>query len=419
MNHALTTRVVLGVTGGIAAYKSPDLVRRLRERGADVRVVMTRGAREFVTPLTFQAVSGNPVHTELLDEHAEAGMGHIELARWAERILVAPATAHALARLAHGFADDLLATVCLATAAPIVVAPAMNGQMWRASAVRENLARLRARGVEVLGPGTGDQACGEVGEGRMLEPIEIADALMAMAETETGRASEAGALAGLRVMVTAGPTREALDPVRFITNHSTGKMGYALAEAAREAGAVVTLVSGPTALEPPRGVELVSIESAADLHRAVIERIAGEDVFVAAAAVADYRPQSFSSSKLKKAPGPRSIALERTVDVLAEVGALERPPFTLGFAAETDDVERNARSKLERKRLDLIAANRVGVAGSGFAADDNALTVYWRGGQIVLGTAPKTTLARRLVEIVAEHYRDKHQAEDPRSASGH
>ncbi len=413
MNQLLTTRVVLGVTGGIAAYKSPDLVRRLRERGADVRVVMTRGAREFVTPLTFQAVSGNPVHTELLDERAEAGMGHIELARWADRVLIAPATAHALARLAHGFADDLLATVCLATEAPITVAPAMNNQMWRAPAVRENLARLRARGVAVLGPGAGDQACGEVGEGRMLEPLEIADALMAHAD------AGGGALAGLRVMVTAGPTREALDPVRFITNHSTGKMGYAVAVAAREAGAEVTLVSGPTALEAPRGVELVPIESAADLHRAVLERIADQDVFIAAAAVADYRPQSYSSSKIKKGDGPRSIPLERTVDVLAEVGALEHAPFTVGFAAETDDVERNARSKLSRKRLDLIAANRVGVAGSGFAADENALTVYWSAGEVALDRAPKSALARRLVEIVAEHYRDKHQAEDPRSASGH
>lgn len=410
MNDVLTTRVVLGVTGGIAAYKSPDLVRRLRERGADVRVVMTHGAREFVTPLTFQAVSGNPVHSELLDERAEAGMGHIELARWADHVLVAPATAHCLARLANGFADDLLATICLATEAPIAVAPAMNQQMWRAPVVRENLERLRARGVAVLGPGAGDQACGEVGAGRMLEPLDIARTLLEAPSAQ-------GILAGLHVMVTAGPTREALDPVRFITNHSTGKMGYAVARAAREAGAEVTLVSGPTALEPPAGVETVRIESAADLHREVIARIADQDIFVAAAAVADYRPRSYSGSKIKKGNGPRSIDLERTADVLAEVGALDPGPFTVGFAAETDDLEHHARGKLERKRLDLIAANRVGVAGSGFAADDNALTVYWPGGEIVLGHAPKLELARQLIEIVAEHHREKRQAQDSRPAA--
>jgi phosphopantothenoylcysteine decarboxylase/phosphopantothenate--cysteine ligase len=413
MNDALTTRVVLGVSGGIAAYKSPDLVRRLRERGAHVRVVMTRGACQFVTPLTFQAVSGHPVHVELLDERAEAAMGHIELARWADLVLVAPATAHCIARLAHGLADDLLTTLCLATEAPVHVAPAMNRQMWRARAVHDNVARLVSLGVRVHGPGTGDQACGEVGEGRMLEPAELADAVLAR--------PGAGALAGLRAMVTAGPTLEALDPVRFLSNHSSGKMGYAVACAARDAGAEVTLVSGPTALESPAGVATVNVQSAEEMRDAVMSAIARQDIFVAAAAVADYRPVRYSSSKIKKSESEgeaeRSLALERTPDILAQVGRLEPGPFTVGFAAETDDVGENARGKLARKGLDLIAANRVGVPGSGFGGDENDLTVYWEGGHAALGHAPKVVLARRLIEVIAEHYRGKRPAEDPRPAA--
>jgi phosphopantothenoylcysteine decarboxylase / phosphopantothenate---cysteine ligase len=382
------------VSGGIAAYKSADVVRRLRERGCEVRVVMTAAAREFVTPLTLQAVSGNPVHTELLDDRAEAAMGHIELARWADRVLIAPATADVMARIAHGLAPDLLTTLCLATEAPLVLAPAMNRQMWAAAATRANLEVLLARGVLVIGPGDGSQACGEVGAGRMIEPVDIAEQTMAPATT--------GRLAGLDVLVTAGPTREAIDPVRFLSNHSSGKMGYAVAAAARAAGARVTLVSGPTALPSPPGVERVNVVSALEMHSAVMERASHARVFFATAAVADYRPARSAPGKIKKdAPG-LELSLVRNPDILCEVAALRPGPFTVGFAAETENLEANARAKLEDKGLDLIAANQVGSAGTGFDADDNALVVLWRTGSRDLGTASKIELARGLVALVAE-----------------
>ena len=403
MSRLPNRRIVLGVAGGIAAYKSADLVRRLRDRDFEVRVVMTAAAREFVAPLTFQALSSNPVHCELLDEQAEAGMGHIELARWADLVLVAPATADVLARIAHGFADDLLTTVCLATTAPVVLAPAMNQQMWQAGATRANVLALLDRGVAMLGPGAGDQACGEVGPGRMLEPEEIADRVAAR--------FGGGALADLRVLVTAGPTREALDPVRFLTNHSSGKMGYAVAAAAAEAGARVSLVSGPTALPAPSGVERIEVTSAEEMYTEVMARAARCDLFIAAAAVADYRPARYAGRKIKKGDGPATLDLVRTPDIVAGVAAMDDRPFTVGFAAETESMQANAEDKLARKGLDMIAANRVGLPDRGFTSERNALTVLWRdGGSRELGLAPKAELARSLIGLVAERYRAEHPA---------
>ena len=403
MSRPPNRRIVLGVAGGIAAYKAADLVRRLREREFEVRVVMTAAAREFVTPLTFQALSSNPVHCELLDEQAEAGMGHIELARWADLVLIAPATANVLARLAHGLADDLLTTLCLATTAPLVLAPAMNRQMWHSSATRANVLTLFDRGVAMLGPGEGDQACGEVGPGRMLEPEEIAARVAAR--------FGGGALEGVDVLVTAGPTREALDPVRFLTNHSTGKMGYAVAAAAAEEGARVSLVSGPTALPAPAGVERIDVTSAQEMHAQVMARASGCDIFIAAAAVADYRPARCEEQKIKKGDGPAALDLVRTPDIVAAVAALDDRPFTVGFAAETESVVAHARDKLERKGLDMIAANRVGLPGRGFASERNALSVLWPDGRSrELALAPKAELARSLIGLVAERYRAEHPA---------
>jgi phosphopantothenoylcysteine decarboxylase/phosphopantothenate--cysteine ligase len=392
-------RILLGVTGGIAAYKSPDLVRRLSERGAEVQVVMTRGAREFVTELTFQAVSGRPVRSELWDKAAEAAMGHIELARWADEIVIAPATADCIAKLAHGLADDLLTTLCLASQAPISIAPAMNQAMWKHPATQANLALLRARGVRVLGPAAGEQACGDVGPGRMLEPVDIANQLFV--------AKPKGPFKGLKVVVTAGPTRERIDPVRFITNRSSGKMGYAVAEALREAGAEVVLVSGPVNLAVPAGVQRVDAESAEEMLKAVEDNLAGAHIFVATAAVSDYRAAQIASEKIKKSTAAMSLNLARTPDILATVGAKASPPFLVGFAAETDHVERNALIKLENKRLDMIAANKVG-DGLAFDRDDNALTVYWNGGKRELCLCSKQDLARQLVDLIAERYQAKH-----------
>jgi phosphopantothenoylcysteine decarboxylase/phosphopantothenate--cysteine ligase len=404
MSKQTNKRVLLGVSGGIAAYKSPDLVRRLRERGHEVRVVMTRAAGDFITPLSLQAVSGQAVHTTLLDEQAEAAMGHIELARWADVVLIAPASADLIARLAHGLANDLLSTLCLATEAPIVVAPAMNRQMWAAPATQANVETLRGRGVRLLGPGAGDQACGEVGEGRMLEPAELAAELDALVP------GVAGDLAGLGVLITAGPTREAIDPVRYISNHSSGKMGYAVAGAARSAGASVILVSGPCDLPAPPGVERVPVESAAEMREAVMSRVEGCDIFIAAAAVADYRPAEKAEQKIKKKSKGLEIALVRNVDILAEVASRDHPPFTVGFAAETEKLEAHAREKLAKKSLDMIAANPVGGPDTGFGADTNRLRVFWRDGELDLGEASKTELAQRLVALVAERFREKHPA---------
>jgi phosphopantothenoylcysteine decarboxylase/phosphopantothenate--cysteine ligase len=384
--------ILLGVTGGIAAYKSPDLVRRLRERGAEVQVVMTEAARQFVTPTTFQAVSGRPVRTDLWDAAAEAAMGHIELARWAHFVLIAPASADFLARIAAGLADDLLATLCLATEAPIAAAPAMNHIMWANAATRANVATLAARGVRLLGPAEGDQACGEIGEGRMLEPLELADQLQALLG--------GGALAGRRVLVSAGPTRERIDPVRFISNRSSGKMGFAVAQAAREAGASVVLVAGPVSLPTPAGVTRIDVESAADMLAAVLREVAGTDVFISTAAVADYRPTRAAEQKIKKTSDTLDLSMERTADVLATVAARPERPFVVGFAAETQAVEQNARTKLMKKNLDMIVGNEVG-HDKAFDCDDNELIVLSRSARHELGRADKLTLARGLVTLIA------------------
>jgi phosphopantothenoylcysteine decarboxylase / phosphopantothenate---cysteine ligase len=390
-------KILLGVTGGIAAYKSPDLVRRLMEHGAEVQVVMSRGAQQFVTALTFQAVSGRPVRSDLWDQAAEAAMGHIELARWADEIIVAPATAEFIARLAHGFADDLLATICLATTARITLAPAMNRQMWANAATQANVQILKERGVRMLGPASGEQACGEVGVGRMLEPTQLAD------EIFTTRGG-AGPLHGLKVIVTAGPTREAIDPVRFISNRSSGKMGYAVAQAAREAGAEVVLVSGPVQIPTPRGVERVEVESAEQMLEAVRTNLVGTHIFISAAAVSDYRAHQVADEKIKKTSDTMSLSLARAADVLATISRSESPPFLVGFAAETQHVERNALAKLTGKNLDMIAANKVG-EGLAFDKDENALTVYWPGGgKRELAFTSKLALARQLVEVIAERY---------------
>jgi phosphopantothenoylcysteine decarboxylase/phosphopantothenate--cysteine ligase len=401
MGSSTPVRVLLGVTGGIAAYKSAEIVRRLRERGAEVQVVMTAGARQFVTPLTFQALSGRPVRSDLWDDAAEAAMGHIELARWADRILVAPASADFLARLAHGLADDLLTTLCLATDVPISVAPAMNRLMWANPATRANVELLRTRGVAILGPGVGDQACGETGPGRMLEPAELVDAILTPPAVAAPVA--VGALAGRKVVVTAGPTRERIDPVRFITNRSSGKMGYAVAEAARDAGADVVLVSGPVNLPAPPGLRRVCVETAEQMMAAVGAEVPGTDIFIAAAAVSDYRPVQVSSEKIKKTSDSLLLALSRTPDILATVAAGSPRPFVVGFAAETQNVERNALAKLEGKRLDMIAANQVG-DGLAFDCDDNALTVYWPDGKRELPKAGKAQLAAQLVGVIAERF---------------
>ncbi|WP_376694520.1 bifunctional phosphopantothenoylcysteine decarboxylase/phosphopantothenate--cysteine ligase CoaBC [Wenzhouxiangella sp. EGI_FJ10409] len=400
-------KILVGVTGGIAAYKTPELVRRLRDAGSDVRVVMSAGAEAFITPLTLQAVSGHRVRTQLLDPDAEAGMGHIELARWADEILVAPATAHAIARFAAGLADDLLSTLVVATEARIWLAPAMNRVMWASPSVGDNCAVLERRGMRILGPGAGSQACGEHGQGRMLEPAELVAAL----------AGEGGPLAGLRFVVTAGPTHEPLDPVRFIGNRSSGRMGFALAAALVEAGAAVDLVAGPTSLATPPGVHRVDVGTAREMHAAVMARIDGADGFVGVAAVADYRPASESGDKIKKSGESLSVELVPNPDILAEVAARSgRPRMVVGFAAETRDLEAAARGKLAAKNLDLIAANRVG-KGLGFDTEDNALEVYGAREHWTLSPKPKATLARELVAIIAERMLERESRTDERPES--
>ena len=392
-------RILVGVTGGIAAYKTADLVRRLIERGAEVRVAMTAGAREFITPLTFQALSGQPVRTELFDPAAEAAMGHIELARWANLILVAPASASFLARLATGQADDLLSTLCLASEAPIAVAPAMNRVMWANAATQANVATLKQRGIHILGPGEGDQACGEVGPGRMLEPLELVDRASMLVQSR-------GPLSGKRVLITAGPTRERIDPVRFISNRSSGKMGFAVAQAAREAGAEVVLVSGPVTIPTPPGVQRHNVESAADMLETVMREVPRADIFISTAAVADYRPRNPAEQKIKKNSDTLDLEMQRTTDVLATVAARPDRPFVVGFAAETESVEQNARGKLLKKNLDMIAANEVGDAKV-FDCEDNHLIVLWRSGRKDLGQGNKADLARQLVALICEVHAER------------
>jgi phosphopantothenoylcysteine decarboxylase/phosphopantothenate--cysteine ligase len=401
MGTLTNKRILLGLTGGIAAYKSADVVRRLREAGAEVRVVMTSSAAEFITPLTLQAVSGHPVHQHLLDTDAEAGMGHIDLARWADAVLVAPASANFLARLAQGRADDLLSTVCLATEAPVAVAPAMNQQMWSNSATQANLVALKKNGVKIFGPGDGSQACGEIGPGRMLEPVELV--------TMCSELFAIGALDGLTVVVTAGPTWEAIDPVRGLSNRSSGKMGYAVAEAAAEAGARVILVSGPTALSELERVRTIPVSSAQEMYDAVHGHIASANIFIGVAAVADYRPVKTASEKIKKKQDTLTIELVRNPDILASVAALKPAPFTVGFAAETENVAQHAREKLERKKVDLVAANQVG-SGIGFESDENRLLLVEKDSILELPPQSKHKLARLLIQHIAERYRSRSSA---------
>ena len=395
-------RILLCVGGGIAAYKALELVRRLRDAGATVQVALTAGAQHFVTALSFQALSGHPARTSLWDEGAEQAMGHLELARWADRIVVAPATADLLARLAHGQADDLVTTLCLASTAPLAVAPAMNHRMWQHPATVANMALLRSRGVQVIGPEDGPLAEGESGPGRLSEP----DAIVAALATGAATASPGpGLLQGLKVVVSAGPTYEDLDPVRYLGNRSSGKMGFAVAAAAARQGARVLLVAGPVQLPTPAGVQRVDVRSAAQMRQAVAAALPA-DVYIGAAAVADYTPRTYSSNKIKKTGAGQALAVDlvRTVDILAEVAdrADAGLKLVVGFAAETDNVAEYARQKLVAKRLDLIVANRVGVAGSGFESDDNAMTAYWPGGERDFPPAPKLALAEGLVELVAQ-----------------
>jgi phosphopantothenoylcysteine decarboxylase/phosphopantothenate--cysteine ligase len=399
MQQLCNRRILLGISGGIAAYKSAELVRLLKRAGADVRVIMTSGAMEFMTPLTMQALSGNPVHHALLDPEAEAGMGHIELAKWADLILIAPASANLLSRLAQGMGNDLLTTVCLATDAPLCIAPAMNQAMWRDPMTQANVARLQKahnKKLTVIGPDAGEQACGDVGPGRMMEPELIA--------AEVANMFESGALAGVSVVITAGPTREAIDPVRYISNHSSGKMGYALAAAARDAGARVTLISGPVNIPAPERVRMVNVTSALDMFNAAKSELEHGQVFIASAAVADYRLASVAPQKVKKSTDTLTLELVKNPDIIAMVAAHVPHPFTVGFAAETQDVERYARGKLESKNLDIIIANDVSRSDIGFNSDDNAVSVFWPEGQQRFDTMNKHTLARELIALVADRY---------------
>jgi len=391
-------KIVLGVSGGIAAYKAPALVRELTRRGADVQVVLTRAGAEFVTSTTLQAVSGRSVRSELWDPAAEAAMGHIELARWADLILIAPATAHTIAKLAAGAADDLLSTLCLAAAGPVAIAPAMNQQMWRHPATVRNVARVRADGTHVWGPASGEQACGETGPGRMLEPDELA--------THADNLLGGGPLEGIRVLVTAGPTQEAIDPVRYISNHSSGKQGYALARAFREAGATVTLVSGPVHLERPDGVEVVPVVTAREMHDAVMARLPHHQIFVGVAAVADYRPEVAASQKIKKARSgaPLNLTLTENPDIIAAVARHPARPFVVGFAAETERAQDHAREKLERKGLDLIVVNDVADRRIGFTSNDNAVTIVSGSDVEALPLASKIEISRALVARISERF---------------
>lgn len=400
MSELNNVNIILGITGGIAAYKAPDLVRKLKAAGADVRVVVTHSAKEFVSPLALQAVSGHPVADDLLDPAAEAAMGHIELARWADKLLIAPTTANFIAKLAHGLADDLLSTLCLATSAPLYLVPAMNQQMWRATATQANVEVLKTRAVTVFGPADGEQACGDIGPGRMLEPEQIVDMLC---ETQLSPI-----LAGKRLVITAGPTQENIDPVRYITNHSSGKMGYALAQAARSLGAEVTLVSGPVNIFPPNEVNLVKVVSAEQMHCAVMQATADCDIFIGCAAVADYRSSNLVEHKIKKSEAELTLTFTRNPDILAAVADLEHAPFTVGFAAETQNVGHYAKDKMTRKKLDMIAANDVSQADIGFNSDRNALHVFWPEGEKNLLVADKYQLALQLLALIAEQYNNKH-----------
>jgi len=403
--------IILAVTGGIAAYKSAIVVRRLKDYGFDVRVVMTQGAQAFITPLTFQALSGNPVHTELLDPEAEAGMGHIELARWADLILVAPASCDSIAKFANGLADDLLSTLYLATKAPVWVAPAMNQQMWAAKATQRNLKTLVEDGVHVIMPDAGEQACGDVGLGRMPEPEDLARQVAAyFHKAQRAIAEKFGLLAGKRVTITAGPTREAIDPVRYISNHSTGKMGFALAAACYAAGAKVTLVAGPVSLDTPNGVQRINVSSAMQMLDVSMNQLQqGCDIFIATAAVADYRVAQVAEHKIKKAGDELALSLVKNPDIVATIAQQQQRPFMVGFAAETQNVEEYAAGKLVAKKLDMIACNDVSRPDIGFASDENAMTVFFAQSYHMnkreLEKASKQEISQQLVESIADALR--------------
>ncbi|EIV2970732.1 bifunctional phosphopantothenoylcysteine decarboxylase/phosphopantothenate--cysteine ligase CoaBC [Cronobacter sakazakii] len=396
-------KIVLGVSGGIAAYKTPELVRRLRERGAEVRVAMTEAAKAFITPLSLQAVSGYPVSDSLLDPAAEAAMGHIELGKWADLVILAPATADLIARVAAGMANDLVTTICLATPSPVAVVPAMNQQMYRNIATQQNIERLASRGLRIWGPDSGSQACGDVGPGRMLDPLEIV-------ELAVKHFAPVNDLQHLNIMITAGPTRERLDPVRYITNDSSGKMGFAIAAAASARGARVTLVAGPVALPTPPGVKRIDVESALEMEAAVQQRAQQQQIFIGCAAVADYRAETISSEKIKKQGDELTLKMVKNPDIVAGVAALpQNRPYVVGFAAETNNVEEYARQKRQRKNLDLICANDVSQAGHGFNSDTNALHLFWQEGDKVLPLERKALLGQRLLDEIVTRYDEKNR----------
>ena len=397
----INKHILLGVSGGIAAYKSAELVRLFRKQGAEVRVVMTKSATQFISALTFQALSGHPVHTELLDVETENAMSHISLARWADCLIIAPATANIIAKLSHGLADDLLSTLYLAATCPVYLAPAMNQAMWNKAVTFENIERLKKHGVKIIGPEQGDQACGETGFGRMSEPVDIYNHLTDTIESQTP------CLQGIKVLISAGPTREPLDPVRYLTNRSSGKMGYALAKAALKAGAEVTLVSGPVALISPENAHLIKVETAEQMYKAVLSEAVNHAIYIGAAAVADYSPIVINSEKIKKQGEQTTILMQKSKDILAEVSALTPPPSTVGFAAETQDLEAYAREKLTRKKLDMIAANWVGKEQGGFDSEENALHVYWAKGDKTLAMTDKTKLAEQLIRLIAERFNNE------------
>ncbi|WP_108652877.1 bifunctional phosphopantothenoylcysteine decarboxylase/phosphopantothenate--cysteine ligase CoaBC [Dongshaea marina] len=392
-------KILLGISGGIAAYKGPELVRRLREQGADVRVVLTQSAKAFVTPLSLQAVSGHMVSDSMLEPESEAGINHIELARWADLVLIAPASANLMARMAMGMADELLPTLCLATPSPVAVAPAMNQQMYSHPATQHNIEILRQRGVTIWGPASGEQACGDYGPGRMLDVPELV--------SEVCQYFSSGALNGVRLLLTAGPTREGIDPVRFLSNHSSGKMGFALAQAAIAAGAEVELIAGPVNLPTPPGVTRINVESAEQMKQEVLSRSAQADIFIGCAAVADYRPEQCAEQKMKKDAEQMVIRLVRNPDIISLVAASDNHPFTVGFAAETQDVEQYAVDKMRRKNLDMIAANDVANPELGFNSDQNALAVFWADGKAELPQAGKQQLASQLIALIAKRYKDE------------
>ena len=393
-------KILLGISGGIAAYKCAELTRRLKDQGAEVRIVMTSAAKEFITPLTMQAVSGHEIADDLLDPRAKSSMGHIELAKWADLILLAPATANLIARLRAGLADELLTTLCLATPSPIAVSPAMNMEMYLAQATQENISVLAKRSMLIWGPGEGPQACGDIGPGRMLEPVDLVSRVVDFFSVKNA------IFADVNITITAGPTQEAVDPVRYISNHSSGKMGFALAEAAQKMGANVTLISGPVNLSTPDNVNRVDVKSALQMHKASLDNLDRCDIFIGCAAVADYRPEVVASQKMKKQQDIDDLTLKlvKNPDIIADVANDKNHPFCVGFAAETEDVERYAQDKLTRKNLDLIAANDVAKAGQGFNSEQNALSVFSAGQRFDIALADKKEVAHQLLEVVYQQY---------------